>query len=189
MRMPTLETERCAIRPFAMGDLEACDRLFRAVWGAPARREWLEWASRNDKELAELYQPPYGDRALTLKATGEIIGSVGFAPAFGPFGLLPGFGEDPGSPSARRNVPEFGLFWMLAPEHRGRGYATEAGRALIAHAFGALDLRRIVATTEHENQASVAVMRRLGMRIERNPRTEPAWFQVVGVLENEGQRG
>jgi hypothetical protein len=27
------------------------------------------------------------------------------------------------------------------------------------------------------------VMRRLGMRILENPHAEPAWFQVVGVLD------
>jgi hypothetical protein len=33
----------------------------------------------------------------------------------------------------------------------------------------------------------MAVMRKLGMRILRNPESEPAWFQVVGVLENAEQ--
>jgi hypothetical protein len=27
-------------------------------------------------------------------------------------------------------------------------------------------------------------MRRLGMRIDRNPYPDPPWFQVVGILEN-----
>ncbi|MGH2520966.1 MAG: GNAT family N-acetyltransferase, partial [Anaerolineales bacterium] len=66
------------------------------------------------------------------------------------------------------------------------GYATEAARALIGYAFRELNLRRIVATTDYTNEASIAVMRRLGMRIEKNPYPEPEWFQVVGVLENRG---
>jgi hypothetical protein len=28
------------------------------------------------------------------------------------------------------------------------------------------------------------VMRKIGMRVERNPRPEPEWFQAVGVLWN-----
>jgi hypothetical protein len=28
------------------------------------------------------------------------------------------------------------------------------------------------------------VMRKLGMRIERNPLPEPPWLQIVGVLDN-----
>jgi len=182
--MPVLETERLRIRPYGPDDLEAADVLFRALGFGPARRAWLEWARRSPAGLAALYQPPYGDRALVLRETGAMIGQVGLVPSLGPFGTLPGFGADPDAASARRNVPEVGLYWGLAPEHRGRGYATEAARALIDFAFAALNLRRIVATTEYDNTASQAVMRQLGMRVVHNPYPEPPWFQVVGVLDN-----
>ncbi|HLF36431.1 MAG TPA: GNAT family N-acetyltransferase, partial [Anaerolineales bacterium] len=55
--------------------------------------------------------------------------------------------------------------------------------ALIEYAFVRLRLARIVATTTYDNTASVGVMRKLGMRVERNPLAEPPWLQVVGVLE------
>ena len=55
---------------------------------------------------------------------------------------------------------------------------------MVAYAFAQLRLRRVVATTEHDNARSISVMRRLGMRIERNPLPEPAWFQSVGILDN-----
>ena len=54
---------------------------------------------------------------------------------------------------------------------------------LLIRAFRADDLGRLFATTEFDNLASVGVMRRLGMRVERNPFPSPPWFQVVGVLE------
>jgi RimJ/RimL family protein N-acetyltransferase len=186
MRLPPLETDRLRIRPFTPDDFAAFDRVNRGAWEEPARREYVEWAARNAEELALLYQPPYGDRAVCLRATGELIGVVGFVPALGPFGLLPGFDAAPDSPAARRNVPEVGLYWAVHPDHRNRGYATEAARALIEFAFTTMNLRRIIATTEYENHASQAVMRRLGMRIERNPHSEPPWFQIVGILENTG---
>ncbi len=75
------------------------------------------------------------------------------------------------------------MYWMLDPAHRGNGYATEAAAALIAYGFGEMRLQRIVATTEHANTASQAVMSRLGMRLDRNPEPEPPWFQVVGILD------
>ncbi len=45
----------------------------------------------------------------------------------------------------------------------------------------ALYLGRVVATTAHDNQASIGVMRKLGMKVERNAFDEPPWLQVVGV--------
>jgi hypothetical protein len=54
---------------------------------------------------------------------------------------------------------------------------------VVNYAFGTLKLGRILAGTEYDNAASIAVMRRLGMRIERNPHPVPEWFQIHGVLE------
>jgi [ribosomal protein S5]-alanine N-acetyltransferase len=53
------------------------------------------------------------------------------------------------------------------------------------YAFQHLRLKRIVATTTYENAASMGVMRKIGMHIERNPYSEPPWLQIVGVLEND----
>ena len=52
---------------------------------------------------------------------------------------------------------------------------------MIDYAFGELRLWRILATTQYDNLASQAVMRKLGMTVTRNPLPEPAWMQVVGV--------
>ena len=60
---------------------------------------------------------------------------------------------------------------------------------MIDYAFNALTLKRIVATTTYDNAASMGVMRKLGMRVERNPRSDPPWFQVVGILENTVDSG
>ncbi len=77
----------------------------------------------------------------------------------------------------------------MHPDLRGHGYASEAARALVGFCFGSLHLARIVATTERDNLASQAVMRHLGMRLYENPRDEPEWFQVVGILENPDLAG
>jgi RimJ/RimL family protein N-acetyltransferase len=76
------------------------------------------------------------------------------------------------------------MFWLVHPDHQGRGYATEAAGALAGRAMSQLRLHRLVATTEHANQASIGVMLRLGMTIHRSPHAEPPWFQVVGVLSS-----
>jgi ribosomal-protein-alanine N-acetyltransferase len=180
----TLETDRLHIRAFALEDGDTYSRLLDAAFGADAygspavKRVIFEYQVAADAGLALLHQPPYGDRAIVLRSSREIIGAVGFAPCLMPFGQLPSF-----EPTTRF-TSEVGLFWALFPDQQSRGYATEAAAAMVAYAFSELRLRRIVATTEHDNTRSINVMRRLGMRIERNPRTEPEWFQTVGTLDN-----
>jgi hypothetical protein len=74
-----------------------------------------------------------------------------------------------------------GRCWVVLPEQRRREYAPEAARAHVRYAFTAPERRRIVATT-HGNVASIAVMWKRDMRIERNPSRDPAWLQIVGIL-------
>ncbi|MBI3942923.1 MAG: GNAT family N-acetyltransferase [Chloroflexi bacterium] len=200
MTMPVLETEHLMIRPFVMEDLAEVYQLLDAADGQAApgpadsgydgskaleeRRRWLRWSILNYEELARLHQPPYGDRAVVLKTGGGLIGACGYAPILGPFDQLPGFGMQEMTVPARFFTSEIGLFYAFLPAFWGQGYATEAARALVEFAFAQLRLKRIVATTTYNNDRSMGVMARLGMRVERNPFPEPPWFQVVGVLEN-----
>lgn len=187
--MPALETARLLIRPFAADDLQDIHAILNEAFGEvpyDERAFWLDWVVRNYRALAHMYQPPYGDRAIVLKQSGRLIGSVGLVPSYGPFDKLPHFAAQ-GRPSGL-NTPELGLFWALGAAHRGQGYATEAGQALIDYAFTQMDARRVVATTEYDNHGSIAVMQRLGMLVQHNPDPEPVWFQVVGILEHPALR-
>ena len=58
--------------------------------------------------------------------------------------------------------PELG-YW-IARDHWGRGFATEAGQALIALADGSLRLPRITARRATDNLRSANVLRKLGFR-------------------------
>jgi RimJ/RimL family protein N-acetyltransferase len=186
--VPTLETERLVVRPLALADLAAVHQLYLDVDWVDAsltkaelydrRASWLTWTTSSYREFERLYQPPLGDRAVERKADGALVGLVGLVPSFAPFGQLPSFG---GAVKALRTM-EMGLFWAISPDAQGQGYATEAAAALVDWAFDGLLLDRLVATTEHDNTASIAVMRRLGMRIEINPQPDPPWLQTVGVL-------
>jgi RimJ/RimL family protein N-acetyltransferase len=174
--LPELRTMRLVIRPLVGSDEPACRAVLAPGDDATFSR-WLAFAMTAPAALADLCQPPYGERAIVLAATGAVVGLVGLVPSFGPFAQLEG--EPPGGPW----TPDLGLYWALAPAHRGRGYATEAAAALSGHLFEALNPARLIATTERANVASQAVMRRLGMRMLENPHNEPAWLQVVGVLD------
>jgi ribosomal-protein-alanine N-acetyltransferase len=63
-------------------------------------------------------------------------------------------------------VPEAELGYELEPRHWGKGYASEAARAMVAYGFEALELDRVFAYTLGENEASWRLMKRLGMRRE-----------------------
>lgn len=189
MTLP-LRSARLTIRPFIEDDLmpihALLDRAFNGgalVEDAAAlaeRRSWLQWSILSQRWFPALHQPAFGERAVVLTTTGELVAAVGLVPLVDVYGQIPELRWSGAAlPGA---TAEVGLFWATDPAHHGRGYATEAARALIDHAFETLRLARILATTEHDNQASQAVMRKLGMRITRNPLPDPHWLQVVGVL-------
>jgi RimJ/RimL family protein N-acetyltransferase len=59
------------------------------------------------------------------------------------------------------------LGYMFGMAHHNKGYATEAGRALIKFGFGTLKLKRIAAADiVMENAASTRVAEKIGMRQE-----------------------
>ena len=72
--------------------------------------------------------------------------------------LVGGIGIDP----ANREGPDLG-YW-IAPHAWGRGYATEAGRAVVAIARHSLRFRRLSAGHFVDNPASGRVLRKLGFR-------------------------
>jgi ribosomal-protein-alanine N-acetyltransferase len=84
--------------------------------------------------------------AVVERASREFVGHMVFHPWFG------------------RATHEIG--WVIARRHQGRGYATEAARALIDFAFSTVRRHRLIATCQPENVASWRVMEKLGMRRE-----------------------
>lgn len=67
----------------------------------------------------------------------------------------------------RDSLDDVDLGFAFLAEHRGRGHATEAGRATVADARERLGFKRIVAITTSDNVESGRVLERLGMRFER----------------------
>lgn len=192
--MPVLDTERLTIRPFVIEDLNDVHRLLdielsvedlgsEKMESLHEREEWLRWSVLNYVQLAKLYQPPYGDRAIVLKETGELVGSCGYVPCLMPFEQMPNFSYYDSSGKSGRATTEFGLFYAIFPSHQRKGYASEAAQAMIDYAFQHLGLKHIIATTDYDNDGSIGVMRKLGMRVEKNPLNDPPWLQVVGVVE------
>jgi len=65
-------------------------------------------------------------------------------------------------PPGEHPAPE--LLYALLPNSWGRGYAVEASRAVLAHAFEVLGCAEVIAEMDEPNSASVHVAEKLGMR-------------------------
>jgi RimJ/RimL family protein N-acetyltransferase len=59
-------------------------------------------------------------------------------------------------------LPHADLGFAFFPEHWGRGYASEAGAAMLAYARGSLGLSDILAIAAPENRGSIRVLAKLG---------------------------
>jgi RimJ/RimL family protein N-acetyltransferase len=188
------ETPRLLIRPYETDEAADAWRIADRCFGAGQKvadpqaidgfRPFVQWMALNPHMLAQLGQPAYGDLAVVLRESGRIIGQVGYVPCLMPFDQIPGL--YPNAKPSGFAQPEVGLFWAIDPDYQRQGYATEAAQALIDNAFRAdtWNLERIIATTEYDNVASQAVMRKLGMTLLRNPLSTPHYLQVVGLRYN-----
>ena len=183
-RIPTLETDRLIIRELTMDDLESINNVLNKSfgWETPPheRQRWLEWTVLGYEMFSMLDQPHYGERAIVLKETGEIIGAVGIVPYLDTFNKLTAFDRGSNFPA----TAEVGLFWAIDPGHQRKGFAPEAARALMEYLFTHEKLGRIIATTSYENVPSQKVMEKLGMKVQRLEEPQPPDQFVVGVLEN-----
>ena len=87
-----------------------------------------------------------------------------------------------------RNVVDLG--YMLGTDDWGKGYATEISLALIDAAFADLRADRIISTVDVNNQASIHVLEKVGMRWEavfrKHRRAKNRWWDChLFVLPRE----
>lgn len=104
---------------------------------------------------------------LERREDGRILGRAGF--------LL----WDPETWEVPGNETEIG--WLLAREHWGQGYATEAALALRDWAFEERGLTRLISLIQHDNVRSVRVAERLGERYERDVRVRGKTSRLYSV--------
>jgi RimJ/RimL family protein N-acetyltransferase len=149
-----IETERLHLRTFRASDL---DDLY-AIRSLPEVVRYLYGEVRSRQEVEELLAEHAtrtslnedGD-ALVLAAErrddGRVIGDV-------VLWLR----------SREHGQGEIGF--AFHPDAQGHGYAREAATELLRVAFGPLELHRVFGRADARNDASAALMRRLGMRQE-----------------------
>jgi RimJ/RimL family protein N-acetyltransferase len=187
-RTPALESERLIVRELTMDDLGSINDVLNRATGsdtpADERRRWLQWTVLGYEMFAMLQQPHFGERAIVLKGTADIIGAVGTVPYLDVFTDVEALARS----REAMATSEVGMYWAIDPAHQGRGYATEAARALVDYMFSHERLERIIATAGRDNRSSQQVMRKLGMAIYRLEEPRPPDLFVVGVLENHARQ-
>jgi len=94
--------------------------------------------------LASYAEHGHGLWKVTLKADGAAVGMSGLV--------------------RRESLPRPDLGYAFLPGYAGQGLASEAGAAVLAHAFGVLRLPQVLAIVSPGNEASVRVLEKLGMR-------------------------
>jgi RimJ/RimL family protein N-acetyltransferase len=73
----------------------------------------------------------------------------------------------------RDTLPDADVGFAFLSQYWSNGYAAESAAAVLQHAGKTLRLNRIVAVTALENHASMAVLAKIGMRLERTIRLAP----------------
>ncbi|GAA3950457.1 GNAT family N-acetyltransferase [Hymenobacter algoricola] len=152
---PLLETGRLVLRPDQPTDLAP----FVAMWAEPDFHRHLGGKPITEEEAwAKLLRNAglwpvlgFGYWAMEEKSSGRFIGQVGFADFQRAI--------DP----SLKGVPEIG--WVLAPAVHGRGYATEAVRAVLAWGDAHFAPARTVCLIDPENRASLRVAEKCGYRL------------------------
>lgn len=145
---PHLSTPRLTLRPISRGELDALHahwndpRVGRFLWdGKPVPRDRVGEVIDGSRRLFR--EKGAGLWAVRLRDEPDLIGCAGFWHFHDP--------------------PELELLVSLDPAHWGRGLAREACEALVRFAFEELGWDFVQASADEPNEASLALIRSLGM--------------------------
>ena len=171
VRVPVLETARLKLRAPRCEDAKAIAALANELRVAVnTARIPHPYRLADAEDFIAAANSRDGEASFIVMRDGRLIGGCGIDP--------------------REEGPELG-YWFGVP-FWGRGYATEAARALLRHAFETLGCHRVLATCQPENPASWRVMEKLGMRREAHfrkvlPREAGVWWDeyVYALLAEE----
>jgi RimJ/RimL family protein N-acetyltransferase len=141
--VPVLDTERLRLRAPRRGDIKALVHLAgdRGVAENTARIPHPYMASDAEEFIAAINRQD-GEATFMITLAGEMVGACGV--------------------ERRDSGAEIG-YWLGTP-FWGRGYATEAVRALIDHAFGDLGHDALAAGARVRNPASRRVLEKCGFQ-------------------------
>ncbi len=154
------ETDRLRLRRITLDDASFMLELMnqpsyirnigdRGVRDVPGAARYIA-----ERVLGSYERHGFGMYAMEPKAGGEPIGICGLV--------------------KRDSLPDVDIGYGILERHFGQGYASEAARAVLQHARE-LGLKRLVAITAPDNEPSMALLRKLGLRFQ----------EIIQVVEGE----
>jgi ribosomal-protein-alanine N-acetyltransferase len=151
--LTVIETERLILRRLAVHDAEFIVELLnqpsflRYIGDKEVRNNADAVRYIQDGPLASYERFGFGLYLVELKETGVPIGICG---------LL-----------KRDSLPDVDVGFAFLPSYWSQGYAFEAAAAVMTYGRDVLGLRRIVAITSPDNEGSIRLLEKLGLRFER----------------------
>jgi len=148
----SLLTERLVLRRSHVGDADTIS-AYRSDPDVHRQQGWdrtdPEGVRAEIKEMATREPGEPGgwvQFSVEERTSGLLVGDVGLSPADGEPGVIK-------------------VGYTSAPIYQGRGYATEAVRALVDYLFGTMEADVVRAYADAENTPSIRVMEKTGMRL------------------------
>jgi len=173
-----LVTERLLLREFVADDWPAV----LAYQSDPRYLRYYEWTGRTEQKVREFVQMFLDNQQEQPRRKFQLAVCLrGETRLFGNCGIR----------LSKENSQVADIGYELAPEHWGRGYATEAARAIVAFGFSELKVHRVETWCIAENTGSARVMEKIGMKREGRFR-DKEWFKgrwwdtlLYSILEPE----
>lgn len=151
--MNVLETERLNLRRLSIDDAEFILQLLnepsfirnigdKGVRTVADARRYI-----SDGPVASYQRYGFGLYLVELKESGQPIGISGLV--------------------RRETLADVDIGFAFLPDYWSKGYAVESALAVKAYAFEVLGLKRLVAITDPQNEGSMRVLEKIGLRYQR----------------------
>jgi RimJ/RimL family protein N-acetyltransferase len=150
---PVLTTERLLLRQLCASDAQFLVELLnepawlRFIGDRGVRTEADAWRYALNGPVASYARRGFGLYLVALRASSVPIGICGLV--------------------KRDTLVDVDIGFAFLERFWSRGYARESASAVLRHARSVLGMQRIVAITAPDNQGSIAVLERIGLRFER----------------------
>ncbi|KGE16612.1 GNAT family N-acetyltransferase [Paenibacillus wynnii] len=172
------ETNRLVLRSFCLEDVESF-YIYRSNPDIARFQSWDNY-QRNQAvtfineqiESSPNIPGSWLQYAVALKTTNQLIGDCAVH-----------------TPIAESDIVEIGF--TFASEYQGKGYATEAVKGLLGYLFEIFNKHKVIAYTNVENESSVRLLERVGMRREghllQNYKSKGKWVDeyLYAILQQE----